>query len=115
MITSAHLCSGYDGLGMGVGLVVPHRTLWHFENEPDAAAILKRLDPAVPNHGDLTAPLPELAPVDMLTAGVPCQPVSVQGKRGGRGDKRWLWPYARAAHGRPGRTARRARSAPSAG
>lgn len=98
MITSGHLCSGYDGLGMGVGLVVEHEPLWHFENEPDAAAILKREAPAVPNHGDLTAPLPELAPVDLLTAGVPCQPVSVQGKKGGRADKRWLWPYAREAY-----------------
>lgn len=29
---------------------------------------------------------------DIITAGVPCQPASLIGKRGGRDDSRWLWP-----------------------
>lgn len=34
----------------------------------------------------------ELQEIDLMTAGVPCQPASVAGKRGGSNDDRWLWP-----------------------
>jgi DNA (cytosine-5)-methyltransferase 1 len=30
--------------------------------------------------------------IDILTAGVPCQPASIAGKRMGEEDDRWLWP-----------------------
>jgi len=29
--------------------------------------------------------------IDLITAGVPCQPASLVGRREGRGDDRWLW------------------------
>jgi DNA (cytosine-5)-methyltransferase 1 len=99
IVTSGHLCAGYDGLGMALDRTgLTHEPAWYAESEPDAAAILKRVEPDVPNLGDITVDGLDFAPVDILTAGIPCQPVSVQGKKRGKADKRWLWPYARAAY-----------------
>ena len=37
--------------------------------------------------------------VDLLTAGIPCQPASVAGKKRGVNDQRWLWPETFAVIG----------------
>ncbi|WP_244190662.1 DNA cytosine methyltransferase [Streptomyces caeruleatus] len=83
------LCSGYGGLDMAVCDVLGASVAWHCQYDPDdkhqyAARILAHHWPDVPNHGDVTAvEWSDVEPVDVLTAGFPCQDVSLAGKRAG--------------------------------
>ncbi len=90
------LCSGYGGLDLAVEAVLPFaRTVWHTEVDEAAADTLKLHHPDVPNHGSvITADWSTFEPVDFLTMGVPCQPVSAAGRQKVEADPRWLWPYA---------------------
>lgn len=92
--TIGSLCSGYGGLDLGVMAALPGvRVAWHAENDPDAARVLDARWPGVPNHGDLTAfDWHRAEPVDVITAGWPCQPWSLAGKRRGADDERAIWP-----------------------
>ena len=99
------LCSGYEGLGMAVQEVLGGELAWVADNDPGAAAILAHRFPSVPNLSDITtADWSAVEPVDVLTAGFPCQPISLAGKRLGEADERWIWPeVARAVRDlRPG-------------
>ncbi|MFF5495736.1 DNA cytosine methyltransferase [Streptomyces aquilus] len=83
------LCSGYGGLDMAVCDVLGASVAWHCQYDPDdkhqyAARILAHHWPDVPNHGDVTAvDWSQVEPVDVLTAGFPCQDVSLAGLRAG--------------------------------
>jgi DNA (cytosine-5)-methyltransferase 1 len=94
------LCSGYGGLDMAARDVLGGSVVWHVENDPNASAILAHHWPDVPNLGDLAAAdFAEAEPVDVLTAGFPCQDVSLAGHRAGiaEGTRSGLWRHVARA------------------
>lgn len=89
MPTVGSLCSGVGGLDLAVGSTVA----WHCETEPGPSSVLALHWPGVPNYGNIKAmPWSVLPRVDVVTAGWPCQPFSLAGKRKGADDPRHLWP-----------------------
>jgi len=95
------LCAGIGGLELGLKLAMgkSYRTVCYVEREAFAAAVLvarmedETLDKA-PIWDDLTTfdGRAWRGVVDIVSAGFPCQPFSVAGKRRGVEDERWLWP-----------------------
>lgn len=95
------LCSGAGGLDLGLTIAIPgYRAVGHVERETYAAATLvarmedASLDQAVvwDDVGTFDG-RPWRGAVDIVTAGYPCQPFSVAGKRRGADDPRHLWPH----------------------
>lgn len=97
------LFTGAGGLDMAVEQVTGASPAWFVEFDPNPSKVLARHWLSVPNYGDVTAvnwkEVAEVAPVDILTAGYPCQPFSHAGKRKGSKDERHLWPYVADAIG----------------
>ena len=88
------LCTGYGGLDLAVDAVLGTTTEWVCEFDPHASKVCDARFPGVPNLHDLTAvDWSTVPPVDVLTAGYPCQPFSHAGRRQGTDDARHLWPY----------------------
>ena len=97
------LYSGIAGLELGLKLAVPgYRTVCYVEREAYPASRLvacmeeKVLDEAVVwDDAETFDGTAWRRKVDIISAGFPCQPVSVAGKRQGHKDKRWQWPTVR--------------------
>lgn len=88
------LFSGIGGLEFGLESCGLGPVRWQVENDEFCRQVLARHWP----DADRTvvdvrhAGRDNLAPVDVLCAGFPCQPVSLAGRREAQADARWLWP-----------------------
>ena len=87
-LTVGSLCSGYGGLDLALSDVLDTETIWQSEIEDNASHVIEQRLYA-PNLGDLTK-IKEPPKVDIVSAGFPCQPVSMAGYREGINDERWL-------------------------
>jgi DNA (cytosine-5)-methyltransferase 1 len=88
------LCTGYGGLDLAVTAILDAEVAWYAETDPHAAAVLAARWPAPRNLGDITAlEWAKVPPVDLITAGWPCQDISYAGPGTGitKGTRSGLW------------------------
>jgi len=86
------LCSGYGGLDMAVEAYFNAETVWMCDNDKYASIVIKQRW-GLPNLGNLKeVDWTTVEPIDILTAGYPCQPFSNAGLRKGLNDERHIWP-----------------------
>jgi DNA (cytosine-5)-methyltransferase 1 len=87
------LCTGYGGLDLAVETFFDAEMVWCAENDKYASKVIEaRFNK--PNLGDIKEiDWSAIEPIDILTAGYPCQPFSHAGHRKGENDERHIWPH----------------------
>lgn len=89
------LFSGIGGFDLGLSAAGLGEAAWFVEKDPFCQRVLSARFPGVPVLDDVRlVGAHNLPTVDVLTAGVPCQPASSAGSRRGKDDERWMWPEA---------------------
>lgn len=95
-MTFGSLFAGIGGFDLGLERA-GMECRWQVEIDDYASRVLAKHWPHVARWGDVrTFPpgLPGEWCVDLICAGVPCQPVSHAGKQKGAADERWMWGEA---------------------
>lgn len=99
------LFSGIGGFALASSWVFgeEYQNIGHSEIEPYACKVYHRHFPGSPCLGDITKIKWQKGRAELITAGFPCQPHSVAGKRGASKDERDLWgnvlePFAEFDH-----------------
>ena len=92
-LTFGSLFAGIGGFDLGLeraGMVCK----WQVERDEYASGVLARHWPSVTRWREVETFPPNDGgdwSVDLICAGVPCQPISQAGKRKGTADERWMW------------------------
>jgi len=95
-MTFGSLFAGIGGFDLGLERA-GMECRWQVEIDAYASSVLAKHWPSVTRWGDVrTFPVGDPADwrVDLICAGVPCQPVSHAGKQKGASDERWMWGEA---------------------
>ena len=99
MLKIGSLCTGYGGLDMAVEAYFGAETVWTSDIDKHASIVIEQRI-GKPNLGDLKKiDWTRVEPIDILTAGYPCQPFSTAGQRKGTQDERHIFPYIMQAVG----------------
>ena len=101
-LRAGSLCTGYGGLDLAAADTLGAALAWCAETDPQASAILAARFPGVANLGDLTrVDWAGVPPVDLVTAGFPCQDISTAGRGAGiaEGTRSGLWIHIAEAAG----------------
>lgn len=97
MLKVGSLCTGYGGLDLAVEDYYGAEMAWCAEIDKYASKVIEQRFNK-PNLGDIKKiNWDEVEPIDILTAGYPCQPFSHAGYRKGVEDERHIWPYIKEA------------------